>query len=267
MANDFERYYTPPQSQTAPIQISPIFALLVILTLGAGMAAYIEALPSSIAVFLFAVGGWVISLSLHEFGHAIAAYYGGDKSVVNQGYLTLNPLKYTHGMLSIVWPILILALGGIGLPGGAVYINMGAIRSKGMRSLVSAAGPIATALCGFVLLTPFVLGLADLENHLTFWAGMALLAFLQITALLFNLLPIPGLDGFGIIAPFLPDSLLASVSRLGSFTLLIILVLFMNPTPVSRGFWTVVATISQLAGLDFQLVGLGLDLFQFWRGF
>jgi Zn-dependent protease len=56
-----------------------------------------------IAVFVFL--GWILSLCLHEFGHAIAAYYGGDTSVKEKGYLTLNPLKYVDPVLTLIMPI------------------------------------------------------------------------------------------------------------------------------------------------------------------
>src|SRR5687768_15540217 len=45
------------------------------------------------AIVLF---GWIFSLCLHEFSHALVAYYGGDYTVREKGYLTFNPLKYTH---------------------------------------------------------------------------------------------------------------------------------------------------------------------------
>src|SRR6185295_988135 len=102
-------------------------------------------------MFFFVIGGWIISVSLHEFGHALVAYWGGDKSVIYQGYLTLNPLKYTHPFLSIFMPVLFLIMGGIGLPGGAVYIDVRALRNEIMRSLTSAAGPLASILCAALL--------------------------------------------------------------------------------------------------------------------
>jgi len=266
MNNEFDPFnrQTLPQN-TPPLSISPIFGLIVLVTLVAGYLTYTEMIDPRLPVFLFVTGGWIISLCLHEFGHALTAYWGGDKSVVNQGYLTLNPLKYTHGFLSIVLPLIFLAMGGIGLPGGAVYIHMEAIRSRGMRSLVSAAGPIATAICAFILLLPFAFGFANPFSHLSFWSAVALLAFLQITALLFNLLPIPGLDGFGILAPYLPAQLLTTINRFGSLTFFIIFFLFFNPTPISRAFWQGIRVISELAGLDFSLVGAGLSLYQFWQ--
>ena len=72
------------------------------------------------AIVLF---GWIFSLCLHEFSHALVAYYGGDYTVREKGYLTFNPLKYTHPVFSIILPLVFLLLGGIGLPGGAVYIE------------------------------------------------------------------------------------------------------------------------------------------------
>jgi hypothetical protein len=144
-----------------PVSISPVFALILLVTIAAGYGIYSLALDNtltSVLLIVFVVGGWVVSLCLHEFGHALVAYVGGDHGVVGKGYLTLNPFKYTHGLLSIVFPLIFLAMGGIGLPGGAVYINPGAIRSKHMRSLTSAAGPFATTTCAIVLGPPGLLG-------------------------------------------------------------------------------------------------------------
>ncbi len=261
--------YSSSARSKVPITISPVFALIVLVTLLAGYAIYTLKLDQTVTRLLlvvFVVGGWVVSLCLHEFGHALVAYVGGDHGVVSKGYLTLNPFKYTHGLLSIVFPLVFLAMGGIGLPGGAVYINPGAIRSKHMRSLTSAAGPIATTACAIVLLIPFMIGGFGIQqmNHLAFWAGLALLAFLQITALFFNLLPIPGLDGFGVIAPYLPEGFMKGVRSLGMLTYLIIFFLFFGGTPVSRTFWTGIFLVIRLVNLDMSLIDLGLRQFQFW---
>ena len=71
-------------------------------------------------MFVFVVFGWLVSLCLHEFGHAYTAWRYGDQDVEVRGYLTLNPLKYANPLLSLGVPLLFIALGGIGLPGGAV---------------------------------------------------------------------------------------------------------------------------------------------------
>ena len=69
-----------------------------------------------------------MSLCLHEYAHARTALHSGDISIGAKGYLTLNPLKYTHALLSIVLPVIFVIMGGIGLPGGAVFIERGRIQ-------------------------------------------------------------------------------------------------------------------------------------------
>lgn len=245
-------------------KVSPIFVLIVIVTLLTGYLAYVGDLNSRFAVFLFVTSGWVVTLCLHEFGHAIAAYLGGDKSVANKGYLTLNPLKYTNGMTSIVLPVLIMMMGGIGLPGGAVYINTAALRSRGWRSLVSASGPLANVICAGLMLTPFAIGIASVEHHPLFWAGIGLLAYLQIHAIILNLLPMPGLDGFGIIAPFLPPNLAQAAYSFGGYVYFILFALLWSDNIVSRGIWDTIDFVSRTFKLDLSLVGLGFALFRFW---
>lgn len=248
-----------------PLAVSPIFGIIILTTVIAAYLTYQKILNPGLTVFVFVTGGWIISLCLHEFGHAAVAFLGGDRGVVDKGYLTLNPLKYTHSVLSVILPLVYLALGGIGLPGGAVYINPEAIKSKGMRSLTSAAGPIATGVCAIFLLAPFAMGLieADSFNHFEFWAGLAFLASLEITALIFNILPIPGLDGFGMITPYLPDNVVSNVRGFGPYTLVIIFILFSNHT-FNQGFWSAIMYVNSLFNLDHYLVYEGYRLFQFW---
>ena len=146
------------------------------------------------------VGGWVVSLCLHEFAHAYAAYRAGDHSVEAAGYLTLNPFKYAHPLLSIVLPLLFIVQGGIGLPGGAVYLHPHAFRSQGRASVAAAAGPLVNVVFAAVILA-LVHAHASRHPHQRFWAGLAFLGFLQVSAAVLNLLPIPGLDGYAIIEP------------------------------------------------------------------
>jgi Zn-dependent protease len=154
--------------------------------------------------------GWIFSLCLHEFSHALVAYWGGDTSVKDKGYLTFNPLKYTDPGYSIALPILFLLMGGIGLPGGAVYINQDKLRNRWWQTAVSAAGPTANifmALVLAILLWLFAGNNSELNNRMNedsyLLSGIGFLIYLQIFAAIFNLLPIPGLDGYGIIEPWL----------------------------------------------------------------
>ena len=124
--------------------------------------------------------------------------------------------------IPLLMPLIFLALGGIGLPGGAVYIETWRIRDRRWLSAVSLAGPSANFIVAFilgVLLSFTPLGQASIAPALSF------LAYLQVTAVVLNLIPLPPLDGFGIIAPYLNPDLRETISRLGGSAMLIIFVL------------------------------------------
>src|SRR6185295_12193584 len=103
------------------------------------------------ACFLIVVILWVFSVCLHEFGHAFVALKGGDHTVRDKGYLTLNPLKYTHPIYSVLMPLVFLAIGGMGLPGGAVYIERQLLRSREWETLVSLGGVAMNAILVVVI--------------------------------------------------------------------------------------------------------------------
>jgi Zn-dependent protease len=212
--------------------------------------------------FLIVIVGWILSLSLHEFSHALVAYLGGDYTVREKGYLTFNPLKYTHPVYSILLPLLFLVLGGIGLPGGAVYIEKWRLRSRNWESAVSLAGPGSNLVLGIVLAV--ILQLSPVQNS-GLWPGLAFLALLQVMAAVLNLLPLPPLDGYGIISPFLNPNLRAQMDQLsGAMIWVLFLVLWYVPV-INNAFWSFVFTIANRMGVPLQLAGLGLSQFMFWR--
>jgi Zn-dependent protease len=216
----------------------------------------------SFNVFLFVVAGWLLSLCLHEYAHALVAYAGGDVSVAARGYLTLNPLKYSHPLLSIGLPVLFVMLGGIGLPGGAVSVERHSLRSRAWESLVSFAGPAVNIAFTLLLVAPFVLG-ATTVGPVEFWAGLAFLAFLQVTASLLNLMPIPGVDGGNLIEPWLSPSWRRGFAKVAPFGFLLLIALLWEPR-INRFFFTVVFWLSDRLGLPVGLYREGLDLFRFW---
>ncbi len=229
------------------------------------LAMLMEMLPAygRYLVFPFVVVGWLISLCLHEFGHAIVAYRSGDRSVLDKGYLTLDPLRYTDLQYSIVWPLIFLAVGGVGLPGGAVYVDKHAIRSPADRSLVSAAGPLANAAVLLLLLV--ILPAVGTIISAPFYAGLAFLAFLQLTSLVLTLLPIPGLDGWGIIEPWLPREFQEFGARAAGIAPTLLFATFLLVPAVNGMFWRVVHDVANRINLDVLGAGFGLQLFQFWR--
>jgi Zn-dependent protease len=136
---------------------SLIFVALVVALVVGGWVTWTGWGNPHIGVFVFVAAGWLVSLCLHEFAHAYVAYRSGDHSVVEQGYLTLNPLRYSDPLLSIALPLLFVLVGGLGLPGGAVRVDPAALPSRLRQAVVSAAGPLANVLVALPLLAVLVL--------------------------------------------------------------------------------------------------------------
>ena len=211
------------------------------------------------AIVLF---GWIFSLCLHEFSHALVAYYGGDTTVREKGYLTFNPLKYTHPVFSIVLPLLFLVMGGIGLPGGAVYIERWRIRNRFLLSAMSLAGPMANLLIAIIL--GLILRFSPTTNS-GVWPGLSFLLVLQVSAVLFNLIPLPPFDGYNILEPFISPVIREQVDRFRDMAIWIVLLLFWFVPFISNLFWGAVFRVSTTLGVDWSLVALGLQRFRFWQ--
>lgn len=260
-----ERGRAPPPGRA--VVVSPRFIPIAAAFLASGFALYSGIASGGVSIFVFVMSGWIVSLCLHEFGHAYVAYLGGDVGVKERGYLSLDPLGYTQPMFSIVLPVLFLAMGGIGLPGAAVYIDRSKLRSRAWESLVSLAGPAMTLAFLLTLCLPFMLGLhqraiAGMENH--FWAGLAMLAYLQAMSLVFNLLPLPGFDGFGALAAVMSPQLERKLLDYAQPVLLIvILAIFIYP-PALMPIHIAAIWLTDLFGVDFMPLALGLQLFRFW---
>ena len=116
----------------------------------AGAALVVAPEYAALATFAFVLLGWVISLCFHEYGHAATASAFGDTSIVERGYLTLNPVHYFNGFGSLVLPVIALVIGGIALPGGAVMIRTDLIKQKWQQSLVALAGPAMSLISALV---------------------------------------------------------------------------------------------------------------------
>lgn len=246
------------------VRPSPVFLALVTLTAVGGTLAWTASESTGptarIGVFIFVIGGWLVSLCLHEFGHAYTAWRFGDQDAEARGYLTLNPLKYSHPLLSLGLPLLFIALGGIGLPGGAVYLRTGFMTPR-QRTLVNLAGPFANFVLAIVLL-----GAARLffgPEHAVFWAGVAFLGFLQVTALVLNLLPIPGLDGYAALEPHLSPSTRRALEPVRQWGFMILLVLLIAPG-LNRLFFSGVFWLFGLSGVTPELAMFGGYLTRFW---
>ncbi|WLQ33483.1 site-2 protease family protein [Streptomyces castrisilvae] len=246
-------------------RISPVFLGIAAVTAVAGWGVWTDfAAQPGFATFLFVTGAWVVSLCLHEYAHARTALHSGDISIGAKGYLTLNPLKYTHALLSIVLPVLFVIMGGIGLPGGAVFIERGRIRGRWRHSLISAAGPLTNVLFALVCTAPFWLHALDGVPP-AFRNALGFLALLQVTAAILNFLPVPGLDGYGVIEPWLSYSVRRSVEPIAPFGLIAVFALLWIPE-LNAVFFDAVYAVLRSLGVHRFWVDCGLDAYRFWQG-
>ncbi|MBX6356635.1 MAG: site-2 protease family protein [Micromonosporaceae bacterium] len=243
---------------------SAIFLCLVALFVTSGWMAWAGYGSARFNVFVFVVSGWLVSLCLHEYAHALAAYLSGDRSTAERGYLTLNPLKYSHPLLSIVFPVVIVLLGGIGLPGGAVWVDHHAIPGRVRHTVVSAAGPATNVAFTLVLVALIPAG-ADVVAHLEFWVAVAFLAFLQLTASVLNFLPIPGVDGGNALHPWLSPEWRRGYDLAAPYGMLVLFALLWNDR-IGGYFFDAVFWLGDRLGLPRELYALGFDMIRFWQG-
>lgn len=253
-----------PARQHESVRPSPIFLALLATTAAGGVLAWLAGSsirPLSYAgVFVFVVAGWLVSLCLHEFGHALTAWRFGDHDAAVRGYLTLDPRRYSHPALSLLLPMVFVALGGIGLPGAAVYLQTW-FMTPARRTLVSLAGPAANLLLAVLLLTltRFFFDPA----HAVLWAGVAFLGFLQVTGMVLNLLPIPGLDGYDALEPHLSPETQRAVAPAKQWGVFVLLFLILAPA-LNRWLFGIVYVLFDFSGVPHVLVGWGNSLTRFW---
>lgn len=215
-----------------------------------------------ISSFIFVLVIWVFSLCLHEFSHALVAYWGGDHTVKDKGYLSFNPLAYTDPWLSLGIPILLLLIGGLGLPGGCVYVERHRLYNRVWDAGVSIAGPVSNILLACVMALPFQLGLIPDNPGSALWSAYAFATILQICAALFNLIPIPPLDGFGVMSAWMEPGARAHAYHFGAqYGLLIILVLFWVVPGVNDVFWRIVFGIGRVLGVPVEMAVSGAQAF------
>jgi Zn-dependent protease len=189
------------------------------------------AINYSSPIFWAVMIGWIMSVTLHEFAHGIVAYWGGDYTVRDRGLLTLNPLKYANPLMTFILPLLFVAMGSVPMVGAATYINVNLLRSRWWRTLTALAGPMVNLILFVLCVVPLYprVGWVDPLADPGSWSATQIfcgtMVEVQFFAFLINLIPIPPLDGFNAISPYLPRNT-ASRLREPQISLGILLVLF-----------------------------------------
>ena len=158
---------------------------------------------------LISIPGVLIAITFHEYAHALAAYKLGDDTSKKQGRLTLNPLKH----IDPIGIIILLFLGiGWGKPVMVDGRNLKRnISYKKAEAIVSFAGPLANFIMAifFTIIYALLVKFNVLEN-ITYRAATVIISMLIYTIMLniglgiFNLIPLPPLDGSKVLKVFLP---------------------------------------------------------------
>ena len=191
----------------------------------------------------------IVAITFHEAAHGFTAYYFGDPTAKNAGRLTLNPVKHVDAFGTVILPLmLLLSSGGRIMFGYAKPVPVDFNRLRNPRwnmILVAFAGPgmnIALAL-----VSAFILRIALTQNvdHESMTA-LLLNRSIQLNAILavFNLVPIPPLDGSKVLAPLLPWAIARPYMALERFGMIILLVLLF-----------VLPMLADRTGIDFDFFG------------
>lgn len=206
-------------------------------------------------LFLPVISALIIAFTVHEFSHAFAADTLGDATPRNAGRLTLNPISHLH---PIGFLLLITAGFGFGKP--VPFDDRNLKNPKLGAALIGLAGPFSNLIVAFLAAGALVLlvGQGMLQTSLLYVFLLFLVQF-NVALLVFNLLPIPPLDGSKVLFAALPakyDHVKDWLENYGPMVLLT-LVLIDTATPISifgglfqaalRGIETIVVSLANLA--------------------
>jgi Zn-dependent protease len=173
----------------------------------------------------------MIAFTIHEFAHAYTAVKFGDPTPREMGRVTLNPQRHLD-----VFGTILFVLAGIGWA-KPVLINPSHFkRPRLMNVIVSVAGPLSNLLLGFIGTILYVMYLkfgwgTGLSRGLNDAISLFLELFIQLNVFLFifNLIPLPPLDGYRILSSMLPNRVMAKIRPYEQWAFFVILLLAFIP--------------------------------------
>jgi Zn-dependent protease len=178
---------------------------------------------------LYSVPGLIIGFTVHEFCHAYVAYKLGDPTAKNQGRISLNPLKH----MTIVGLFLFI-FAGFGYAKPVQFSPENLQNPKRDENLIAVAGPLSNLILGVILISIFkdVYSRANMQSYFYHQYLRHLLnillygAYLNFSMCVFNMLPIPPLDGSHVFLSIfnIPNNIKNMLYRFGWTALILIIV-------------------------------------------
>ena len=197
----------------------------------------------------------IFSAILHEIAHGYVAERLGDPTARLMGRLTLNPKPHIDPIMSIFIPLLLILGGSPVIIGGAKPVPVDPFNLREPKkdmAIVSLAGPLTNFLIAFVVALIYNFSSPFITDPLVYWI-IRQIVWLNLLLGVFNLVPIPPLDGSKILNLFLPEKWSKTYMSLGSFGIFIVFFLLMPFSPIPLGSWlfSTLLSLMNLLGMGF----------------
>lgn len=184
------------------------------------------------------LGVILLSMTLHEAMHAFMGYFLGDDTAKAQGRLTLNPIKHIDPFMTILLPVILALTPGAPIFGGAkpVPFNPNRVRYGDWgAALVAIAGPLTNFLIAFLAFGIGVLsGVITSQGVETTLVGQIIMLTMSVNLgfFVFNMLPIPPLDGSRVLYAFAPEAVRRGMEMIERYGVMVVFAIVLIASPV-----------------------------------
>ena len=195
-------------------------------------------ISAQIAHIGIVLGVILLSMTLHEAMHAFMGYFLGDDTAKAQGRLTLNPIKHIDPFMTILLPVILALTPGAPIFGGAkpVPFNPNRVRYGDWgAALVAIAGPLTNFLIAFLAFGIGVLsGVITSQGVETTLVGQIIMLTMSVNLgfFVFNMLPIPPLDGSRVLYAFAPETVRRGMEMIERYGVMVVFAIVLIASPV-----------------------------------